>query len=306
MGNYLKIINLILILMSGSVYGNIEEAQKIFQQNYEESDFNTDNIKIKLQSIDASHNEAANFAKNIKKPKLDQTEIGHLLTPKTENIDTKQYFNAEEKSEEYEVGEMGEALTHFSAMKAMSSPMKDSLGGIGQNTNPAVMQGKCQRCSIKGGSYIQDCCNLKGIAEGLLGGCKQEEKDLANASIKDKRCHLIQEKYCSKRKLTVCLERKTAYCCYGSQMAKIIQEIAHHQLNIAWGEGDKPNCTSLTADQLSRLDFNTPFARGKLSELVSEYQSAGAQNASQFKNKVGDLQAKLSQQYKNPVNRPKK
>jgi hypothetical protein len=306
MGKYLKIINLILILFTLPVYGNIEEAQKIFDQNFEEGDFNTDNIKTKLQSIDASHNEAANYAKNSKKPKLEQAEISHLLSPKSENIDSKHYFKGEEKSDEYNALDMGESITSFSAMKAISSPMKDSLGGIGQNSNPTVMQGKCQRCSIKGGSFIHDCCNLRGIAEGLLGGCKQEEKDLANASIKDKRCHLIQEKYCSKRKLTVCLERKTAYCCYGSQMAKIIQEIAHQQLNLSWGEGDKPNCTSLTADQLSRLDFNSPFARGKLSELVSEYQTAGAKNASQFKNKVGDLQAKLSQQYKNPVNRPKK
>jgi hypothetical protein len=306
MGKYLKIINLVLILISWPIYGNIEQAQKIFEDNFEGEDFTTDNIKNKLLTLDASNQEAANYAKNAKKPKLEQAQLGNLLSPKSENIDSKHYYKTEEKSDEYNASDMGESITHFSAMKAISSPMKDSLGGIGQNTNPTVMQGKCQRCSIKGGSFIHDCCNLKGIAEGLLGGCNQDEKDLANASIKDKRCHLVQEKYCAHRKLRVCVERKTAYCCYGSQMGKIIQEIAHQQLNIPWGEGSKPNCTSLTADQLSKLNFNTPFARAKLSELVSEHQNMGAKNAAQFKNKLGDLQVKLSQQYKNPANGLKK
>ncbi len=306
MGKYLKIINLILILICFPAYGSIEEAQKIFEKNFEEGDFSTDNIKTKLQSLDASHNEAANYAKNTKKTKLEKSEINNLLSPKFENIDSKQYFNKEEKSDEYSAVDMGESITYFSAMKSISSPMKDSLGGIGQNSNPTVMQGKCQRCSIKGASFIHDCCNLKGIAEGLLGGCNQGEKDLANASIKDKRCHLVQEKYCAHRKLGYCVERKTAYCCYGSQMGKIIQEIAHQQLNIPWGEGSNPNCTSLTADQLSKLNFNTPFARAKLSELVSEYQNTGVKNSAQIDNKIGEIQAKLSQQYKNPVNRPRK
>lgn len=306
MGKYLKLINIILILIMFPAWGNIDEAQKIFEQDYEHSDANTDTIKNKLQGINIQSNDAVDYVKSNKKQKNDQINLEHFLPKNPEAINPNSYLSSEEKPEEYNPAEMGEALTHFSAMKSISSPMKDGLGGIGQSSNPSVLSGKCQRCSIKGSSFIHDCCNLNGIAKGLLGGCNQDEKDLANAAIKDKRCHLIEEKYCAHRKLRVCTERKSAYCCYGSQMAKVIQEIAHQQLNISWGDGKNPICGSLTADQLSKLDFNTPFARAKLSELVTEYQTTGAQNANKIKSKVGDLQNKLNNQFKHPVNKARK
>lgn len=306
MDKYLKTFSLIIMLMANPAWGTFEEAQKIFEQNYEHSDASTDLIKNKLQGLEIQSNEAVDYAKNNKKQKNDQINIENLLPKNSENINPEHYFKSEEKSDEYNPVEMGEALTHFSAMKSVSSPMKDGLGGIGQTSNPTVFNGKCQKCSIKGSSFVHDCCNLSGIAKGLLGGCNQEEKDLATAEVKDKRCHLIEKKYCAHKHLGVCVERKSSYCCYGSQMAKVVQEIAHQQLNISWGDGKKPNCGTLTADQLSRLDFNTPFARSKLSELVSEYQTTGTQNASQINSKVSELQRNLAEKYKKPLNKARK
>lgn len=273
----------------------VSQAQKAFKGN--------DKIESQLSQINTSDNEAIIYAKKSKKPVINSSDVAQILESKPEKIDPKDFSRSEEKSEEYDPTDMGETLTQFSAMKSISDPMKEDLGGIGQNSNPTVMQGKGQRCTIKLGSAFQDCCNLKGIAEGLFGGCKSEEKQLANASVKDKRCVLVQSKYCSKKKLGVCIEKKSAYCCYGSQMGKIIQEIAHQQLTIPWGEGDNPNCASLNSSQLSQLNFSTPFARDKLAELVSEYQSLGTNNAAQVRNKVSELQNKLSHEFKNPVTR---
>ena len=300
MGKYVTLIQVILMLTLLPAYGHLEQAQEIFNHHLEEGDAQSDSIKNKLSTMNMPNDEAVHYVQNIKKPKVSQAQLGVNLSPKAEHIDTQPYVKPEDNTEAYALEDMGDSLTHFAAMKAISDPMQDDLGGIGQHANPTVMQGKCQRCTVKLGSAFQDCCNLKGIAEGLFGGCKSEEKQLANATLKDKRCVLVQQKYCSKKKLKVCVEKKSAYCCYGSQMGKVIQEIAHHQLNLPWGDGENPNCTSLTAAQLSQLDFNAPYARAKLADLVSEFQSVGARNASNhnISNQISALQNKLSQQYK--------
>lgn len=212
----------------------------------------------------------------------------------------------------YEAGEFGNAMTHFAAVKSMMSPMEDNLGGItGDSTNPSVFHGAERRCTVTLGSDIKDCCHLKGIAQGILGGCREEEKQLAQAAVKDKRCHKVANKYCTKEVLGVCVEKKDAYCCYGSEMANIIQEIAHHELDLPWGDGETPRCDSLTAEQLSRLDFDTPFAQAKLGQLISGYQATaqdklnqvqGKMNPTQdYQNKLLVLQQKLQTQFHVPT-----
>lgn len=192
----------------------------------------------------------------------------------------------------YAASEFGDALTQFSILKEMNNEMKDGLGGLrGNPDNPSVFHGQCQRCTIKLGSHFQDCCKLKGI----FRGCRESEKKLATAAVKDKRCHKVQGKYCTKKVLGVCVEQKEAYCCYGSQMAKIIQEIAHQQLNLPWGTGEEPNCGSLTAEQLSRLDFNTPFSTQQLSGLIGEYQATAQDKFNRVQGAVsvvGDMKAR--------------
>jgi hypothetical protein len=190
------------------------------------------------------------------------------------NLPTKEVKEAQDKPEAFDSADFGEAMTGMSALSEMAKP-SNGLGGIGGDpNNPSVFNGECQRCSIKLGAAFQNCCDLSGMALGLFGGCREGEKKLAVAAVKDKRCHKVQDKYCTTKILGKCVEEKEAYCCYGSQIAKIIQEIAHHQLNITWGSGDSPNCGSLTAEQLSRFDFDTPFAREKLSALIGELQSS--------------------------------
>ena len=285
-----------LLLFSCLAYGQdntVQQAQAAFKSN--------EKLENKLSEMNSPDNEAVIYAKKSKKPKMNKSDVSEILARKSENIDPTLFSDSEEKIEWYDSADMAETITHFAAIKSMSEPMKDGLGGIAQNTNPSVMQGKCQRCTIKLGSAFQDCCNLRGIAEGLFGGCRQEEKELAHADLKDKRCNLIQQKYCTQKKWGACVEKKSAYCCYGSQMGKIVQEIAHQQLNISWGDGDNPNCASLTADQLSQLNFSTPFARGKLAEMLTEYQTAGTKHATQIQYKITELQNTLSQKYQKPV-----
>ncbi len=207
--------------------------------------------------------------------------------------------------EGYSHADFGIAMTHFNALKEMGHEMKDGLGGMsGDPSNPTIFHGKCDRCTIKGGKWIQDCCNLKGVLQGVLGGgCRASEK-LATAVSREKRCHLVQKKYCThKLKLgiaKVCVEWKDAYCCYGSELARIIQEIAHddpaqtalrtynasHGIDSGWGTGENPNCRSLSAEQLSLMTFDTPFAQQHLGQLFKSFEGQAQEKYQKVQDKA--------------------
>ncbi len=178
-------------------------------------------------------------------------------------------------TEGYNAADFGEAVTGFSALTEMGKTLEDGLGGVvGDPNNPTVFRGQCRQCRVNLGSFVRDCCKLKGVLQGLLGKCNEEEKKLAMAAVKNKRCIKIEGRYCHKKVAKVCVEKRDSYCCYGSQLAKILHEIAHQQLGISMGDAEHPVCSGLTASQLSQLNFDTPFAQQKLSEILGEVQAS--------------------------------
>ena len=186
----------------------------------------------------------------------------------------------EQSQDAYLATDFSEAVTNFSALTEMGASMQDSLGGIlGDPNNPSVFHGHGRQCRVNLGSFVRDCCQLKGVLQGLgiLGKCHEEEKQLASAMVKNKRCVKVGGRYCHKKVAKICVEKRDSYCCYGSQLARILQEIAHQQLGMSWGDAETPNCGSLTADQLSKLDFDTPYAQQKLSEIFSEVQGTAVE-----------------------------
>ncbi len=178
-------------------------------------------------------------------------------------------------SQGYGASDFGEAVGGFSALTEMGKTLEDGLGGIiGDPNNPTVFRGQCRQCRVNLGSFVRDCCKLKGVLQGLLGKCNDEERKLAIAAVKNKRCIKIDGRYCHKKVAKVCVETRDSYCCYGSQLAKIIHEIAHQQLGISMGDAEHPVCNGLTASQLSQLNFDTPFAQQKLAEILGEVQAS--------------------------------
>ncbi len=218
-----------------------------------------------------------------------------------------------QQSTGYEAGDFGEAVTHFNALTEMGKKLADELGGImGDPNNPEVFRGKCSQCRVNLGSFFRDCCKLKGILQGLFGQCNEEEKKLAVAAVKNKRCVKVKGRYCHKKKLGVCTEERDSYCCYGSQLARIVQEITHEQLNIPWGDAEHPNCSGVTAEQLSQVDFTTLRAQQKLAEIMAEVQATAQEkfelvqnavaNMGNVQSKIDDLQRKQEEEfYKNPA-----
>ena len=246
--------------------------------------------------------------KCISKEQTYKCAQGNIRLNEIEEITPSDYLKGalSDDSSEYSGKEFSQTLLKFQVLKEMNEELKDGLGGINtvDPSNPKVFQGKCQRCSIRGRDWIQNCCDLEGILQGMLaGGCNDREKELANAALKDKRCHLVRRRYCVKTiKYGVgktCVSWKDAYCCYGSQLAKIIQEIAHddpeqHRLRAhnqvngieqGWGSGRNPNCGSLTAIQLSLMDFDTSYARNHLAQMMKEFEEKAKQKLEMMQSK---------------------
>lgn len=190
----------------------------------------------------------------------------------------------------YEPSDFGSAIGHFNALTETAKPLADGLGGVfGDPNNPRVFQGVCRQCRVNLGSFFRDCCKLKGILQGLFGECRAEEKQLAVAAIRNQRCVKIEGRYCHKKTAGICVEKRDSYCCYGSKLARILQEIAHQQLNIPWGEAQNPNCASLSAEQLSRLNFESAYAQQKLSEIVEETQASAQEKFERVQKAVSQL-----------------
>ena len=124
--------------------------------------------------------------------------------------------------------------------------------------NPRFFSGQARFCRA-GGLTIggASCCGISGMFSSM---CKQSEKEL-----KKKRqaglCTYVGE-FCSKRRrlgfAKVCVERSRSFCCFNSQLARILQECGRPQIGKGWGDARNPDCSGYTIDEFSRVDFTNP------------------------------------------------
>lgn len=122
-------------------------------------------------------------------------------------------------------------------------------------TFPEIFRGSTENCKKDLVSF-KSCCKVGGWGTSLgLADCKPEEKLLAEKRDK-KLCHEIG-KYCSKKRLGVCIEKKTVFCCFGSKLMRILHEQGRSQAGLNWGEPESPQCRGFTVEELSRIDFSS-------------------------------------------------
>jgi conjugal transfer mating pair stabilization protein TraN len=62
--------------------------------------------------------------------------------------------------------------------------------------------------------------------------------------------------YCSADFLGICVARREAYCCFSSAFGRVFQEQARPQLGKNFGTPQSPECSGLTVDQISHLNFD--------------------------------------------------
>ncbi len=62
--------------------------------------------------------------------------------------------------------------------------------------------------------------------------------------------------YCKSEVLGWCVEKRDAYCCFTTPLARILQEQIRPQLGRGWGSPKRPDCRGLNVSDFSRVDWN--------------------------------------------------
>ncbi len=88
----------------------------------------------------------------------------------------------------------------------------------------------------------------------LIWTCEEEEFELG-AKRELRSCHDVGS-YCKTKVLTACIERRKAYCCFNTPLARILNEQIRPQLGRGWGEADEPDCTGINVHDFGRVDWN--------------------------------------------------
>lgn len=140
-----------------------------------------------------------------------------------------------------------------------------------------IFNGKGMTCRPPGAntSYFNCCDTGSGGTLGFLKNCSSSEK-ITVEDVGNSLCHYIGE-YCSTRwKMgfgSICVQRTKTYCCFTSELGRIIHEQGRTQLQAfqpdgKWGTSQSPNCIGFTPEQFQMLDFS----RMDLSEYFSQIQ----------------------------------
>ena len=153
--------------------------------------------------------------------------------------------------------DMAEALSKLLVFKEMQKDM---------DANAArVFTGSTQKCHRNCVSFLNCCRRFKGWGQSIgLARCSAVEKNLGK--LRDQGRCIAVGTYCAKKVLGACVTKKTSFCCYGTKLARIVQQQAHRQLGLGFGSPKHPQCQGLTVEQLQRVDF----AKIDLSELFTE------------------------------------
>jgi len=124
--------------------------------------------------------------------------------------------------------------------------------------NPRFFSGEARFCR-SGGLTIggASCCGISGMFKGM---CRRSERELRRKR-QAGLCTYVGE-FCSKRWkigfVRICVERSRSFCCFNSQLARILQECGRPQIGKGWGTARSPNCSGYTIDEFARVDFTNP------------------------------------------------
>jgi hypothetical protein len=156
-------------------------------------------------------------------------------------------------------GEMMNVMSQLSALREVQEDLRNYK---------VIFRGQDRRCTRHCVGF-KDCCGSeKGWGVSVhLAKCDEDEKELRK--LRDKNLCVQVGTYCAEKVLGVCIRKKTSFCCYGTKMARLIQQNGRAQLGIGFGSPEAPKCEGLSTDELSRIDFS----RIDFSELYEDIRS---------------------------------
>ena len=179
--------------------------------------------------------------------------------------------------------------------------------------NIQVFKGNERSCSkVKFvGLGIKDCCgNGRGLGVSLgLTECDESSRALSKLRAEGK-CVYVGTHCAEMLRLVLlktCIRRKSVFCCFGSKFAKLLQEQGRPQLGKSFGSSECPDCSGLTPEELSNIDFSKldlseiakdvmdkfkpqngdHFAKDKELERIQEQMKAKISDVPEIKKSVG-------------------
>ena len=81
--------------------------------------------------------------------------------------------------------------------------------------------------------------------------------------------------FCARRGWFGCRKRQRTSCCFGSELARIVNEAGHDQLGLSWGTPASPNCEGLTPDQFARVDLSNVDLTSLFDDVVEGFAPDG-------------------------------
>ena len=152
-----------------------------------------------------------------------------------------------------------------------------------------VFKGQKKQCSKSiADKVMYDCCfSYSGLAKDLgLKTCSADE--LALAEMREYGlCHYTGS-YDGKFNNLWKSRDEHVFCCFGSKLARILQENARQQLCIGWDEPKHANCRGLSLNEISHLDFS----KMDFSELYTDYEKKLPAN---FQSKLESLENRIKE-----------
>ncbi|WP_116964226.1 conjugal transfer protein TraN [Fastidiosibacter lacustris] len=138
----------------------------------------------------------------------------------------------------------GKAVAGFAGVSAAGNDLNKTQDQL------QIFKGKPNDCG-EAGLGLYDCCDGGG---NMLHRCSETEKALKEA--RDKNLATYVGRYCAKKALGVCLVYHQSWCMFESKLTRIIQEQGRAgQLRLSFGDGENPNCSGLTPEQLQQINF---------------------------------------------------
>lgn len=119
---------------------------------------------------------------------------------------------------------------------------------------------------------FSDCCQKAGGwgTDLKLSRCSADEKDLAKRRSQG-HCVYVGTFCAEKLKiLGTCLRKRSQYCCFGSRLARLVQEQGRRQLGLTFGTAENPFCRPLTVQELARIDFDQLDLREIFDDLTQK------------------------------------
>jgi len=157
--------------------------------------------------------------------------------------------------------------------------------------NPRFFSGEARFCRSGGLTILgASCCGISGMFSGVCNNSEKELKKKRQADL----CTYVGE-FCSKRRkmglVRMCVERKRSYCCFNSNLARILQECGRPQVGKGWGDARNPNCSGYTIDEFSRVDFTSENCVQAIERWAQ--QMAGSVADSVIQNIAGQVNTRI-------------